>query len=467
MARKGFSLATPLGVVAVRPEELWNGVAAAASDFADRTQAELRNLGASINRVAARTGGDLVAAQRQNAQAVQALAAQAPRFVSRGTAKPSKTVAASGKPPISTFGSQSAMQSQQPTTNALMAVDAFMRGAADTLSIGKADEIAAGLDAAVATVPDVLFRGKGLEEFDQHYQDRLEAQQKRDRYDEVHRPAARSLGQFAAAAAGLTLGGGLASRAALSMLPTGARLARNALPVARLGLDMRGVNTFAAAGGGFTGAVDQLAADLSKGEFSGARAYAASTLAGVAGGVAGRYLGPTGAGTVAGGLTPILRSTSEGKPSLEGAAEAAAFGAVEGAAVGRAASALGKYGASALPPKWKGRLGESMSLVKSVARDGRIPKLQQRINVGPRQNTIADQVLEGGAALLEAKFGRWAKLSKPQKAAMRQFGPKYIIDHYLPKDVGRVLGVGAGVSAGVGPSRNEVQTPPPKTPPRF
>lgn len=467
MAKKGFSLATPLGVVAVRPEELWNGVAAAASDAANRARAELRNVGLSITNVAERAGSDLVAAQRQNAQVIQALAAQAPRLVARAPAKPPTPAAgASGGPRRPTSVKQAAKPTQQLSspTNAwsenLMAADAFMRGAADVVSFGKADEIAAGIDAAVATVPDLLFQGKGLQSLDQHYRDELERQQERDRYDEMHRPKARMLGQFAGAAGGLTLGGGLASRAALRMFPNSARIVRNAEPVARLGLDMRGVNTVAAAGGATTGAVDQLGRDFAKGQFSDVNAYAASTLAGVAGGIAGRYSGATGAGAAAGGLTPILQSTAAGRPSLEGAGEAAVLGAIAGAATGHAANTLGKYGASVLPPKWKGRLGEGMSLIKSVARDGKTPQLQVPVKVGSRR-TIADQVLEDGAALLEAKFGRWAKLSKAQKAALRQFGPKYIIDHYLPKDVGRLLGVGAGVNAGVAAGQGEVRNPAP------
>lgn len=464
LAKKVFSLATPLGVVAVRPEELWRGASLVATAAADRAREGFDRVADSVAKVAQREGDGQLQARRQQAQLIQTVAAKAPRTVDRspsarpatgdpGRAQKSGRVDQTTKPAQGPSGWEKAWEGA-------MAVDAFVRGAGDVLSFGKADEIEAGLEAAAPSLVDMVFHGKGLETVGQHYNEKLELQQERDRYDELHRPVARRLGQFAGAAGGLIVGGGLATRTTVGMLPNAGRIVRNAQPVARLGLDMRGVNTVAAAGGGFTGAVDQLAADLSKGDFSGAKAYAASTLAGVAGGVAGRYLGPTGAGSVSGGAAPILQSTAEGRPSLEGAAEAAAIGAIEARVMGGVAHALGKYGSSALAPKWKGRLGEGVSLVKSLARDGKMPKLQQRIKVGPRQDTIADQVLEDGAALLEAKFGRWAKLSDPQKAALRQFGPKYLIDHFLPDDVGRVLAIGAGVKAGVGSRRDEERRPP-------
>ncbi|WP_312160499.1 hypothetical protein [Phenylobacterium sp.] len=332
----------------------------------------------------------------------------------------------------------------------LMQVDAFVRGAGDTLSFGKANEIEAGLEAlletGVRTAVPSLNDGRSLGE---RYETRLALQQERDRYDAEHRSSAHTAGQAGGLVAGLAVGAGLGrgGAALIEALPKGARIVRNAAPVKRIGFDKRGVTTLAGVGGAAVGGLDQVIQDIAAGRVSTASDYGASLASGVVGGVVGRMGGPTAAAAVTGALTPTLKSAGRGE--LATAAEVrdgALYGAVGGAVTGRGLSALGKYGAAAASPRVKGQLGEGLSYLKSVARDGRLPKTQVRRQFEGR-TTIADQVLASGA-LLEAKFGRWAALSRAQRAALRQLGPQYLIDHFLPKDIGRLLGAGAGVASG-------------------
>ncbi len=327
-----------------------------------------------------------------------------------------------------------------------MQADAVVRGAADVLAFGKSDEIAAGLNAAGATaISKMTPTTKDDRSFRENFAAELAAEQGRDAFDKEHRSTARSTGQIAGAGLGLAAGHLGSGAAIVRAIPNGARIVRNAQPVQRLGLDMRGVTRLSAVGGATVGGGGQLAADIARGELSSARDYGAAVLAGGASGVAGRFGGVKAATSAAGAVTPLAQSLASGEATnAADLIDDATHGALAGFVAGRAVGGLGTYGSSALSPKLKGRLGEGLSYVKSVARDGRAPKTQVEREFGGRK-TIADQELLDG--LLEAKFGRWAKLSAGQNAALRALGHKYIIDHFLPRDVGRIAGVGAAVGA--------------------
>jgi hypothetical protein len=80
-----------------------------------------------------------------------------------------------------------------------MQVDAGVRGAADALTLGTADEIAAGIDAGM---------GKGGPGgIKQRYRVNVERERARDAYDAEHRSAARGAGEFVGSVAGLFEGG--------------------------------------------------------------------------------------------------------------------------------------------------------------------------------------------------------------------------------------------------------------------
>ena len=335
---------------------------------------------------------------------------------------------------------------RQALVEAAMQADAFVRGAADVLAFGKADEFAAGLNAAGATaISRITPTTEDDRSFRESFAAELAAEQGRDVFDKTHRSTVRAGGQVAGAGLGLAAANMGSGAAIVRALPNGARIVRNAQPVQRLALDMRGVTQLSAVGGGAVGGGGQLAADVARGEFGGVGDYGAAMLTGGVGGVAGRFGGLKAAGAVTGVLTPLGQSLASGDPStVPEMIEGATHGALGGFVAGRAAGGLGTYGSSALSQKRKGDLGEGLSYLKSVARDGRAPKTQVERTFKGRK-TIADQELADG--LLEAKFGRWARLSPGQRAALSVLGPKYIIDHYLPRDVGRIAGVGAAVGA--------------------
>lgn len=404
-----------------------------------------RQLGAKVGRAALDVARSQIMSPGLERQLMRAIVQAAPKLAVRQP--PPSTPRPRVAPPRPVARSAAVRPMPEP----LMHADAFVRGVADILTFSKADEMGAGIEALSETALRSVVPGwDDRRSLGQRYEKRLARQEQRDQFDETHRTGARRAGQAAGVVGGFATGSGLGSggSALVRMLPNGARVVKNAQPVARLGLDMRGVSTLAAAGGGAIGLIDQLLADLARGAASAPGTYAASTAAGIAGGLAGRYGGPMAAGVVTGGLTPTLSSAASGGAlSPLDIVEDAVRGGAGAGVTSRAFGAFGKYGSSALSSKRKGDLGEAASLVKSVARDGRRPRVQVEVKVG-RRHTVADQVLDGGASLLEAKFGRWASLSQAQRAARRQFGPNYLIDHYLPKDVGRVLGVGSAVSAG-------------------
>jgi hypothetical protein len=87
----------------------------------------------------------------------------------------------------------------------------------------------------------------------------------------------------------------------------------------------------------------------------------------------------------------------------------------------------------------KGRLGEALGTVRSaVNRMEREPGPKQLVRLDPaRPGTIPDG--QHGDFLFEDKFGPKAALSKGQRIAQSILGPNYIVYHWLPEDVGKIL----------------------------
>ncbi len=110
--------------------------------------------------------------------------------------------------------------------------------------------------------------------------------------------------------------------------------------------------------------------------------------------------------------------------------------------------AHGKYGTASLSPQAKGRLGETLSYAKSVAlATAACQNSNRNAGFGGRK-TITDQALKNDR-LLEAKFGPWARhISRMDRGALRHLGHKYLIDHYLPKDVGDIFSAGSSILIG-------------------
>ncbi len=100
----------------------------------------------------------------------------------------------------------------------------------------------------------------------------------------------------------------------------------------------------------------------------------------------------------------------------------------------------------ALPSLSKGNLGEFISYVRAFLRGDPVVRSQVRVNLS-RGHTRADhQTLR--TRFIESKLGRMARPTTPQKRAQRELGNRYLYEHFLPADVGRVVGrAGAGAGA--------------------
>lgn len=143
---------------------------------------ELEHAGARAYELASRTGRDVLARTpdevRQLGQAV-VQAATEKRTTPRPVSQPAKAKTRS----VLSTAREAALQ-----------VDTVMRSAANTITLGGADRLAAGIDAALAS-------GKGGN-FEDRYKQELAEHDARNRYDAEHRPLAQGIGNV--------LGGGLA-----------------------------------------------------------------------------------------------------------------------------------------------------------------------------------------------------------------------------------------------------------------
>lgn len=128
--------------------------------------------------------------------------------------------------------------------NPLRKADAFVRGAADFISMGSADEAEAGLEAIPTLVTKGWDAAKGK------YNENLAIQSRRDALDKRDVPVSRKIGQ------GAGLGGALATGAVLGAGAAVPRLAPSATGVLR-GIETVARNAVAGgAAGGFSGAMN-------------------------------------------------------------------------------------------------------------------------------------------------------------------------------------------------------------------
>lgn len=351
---------------------------------------------------------------------------------------------------------------------------AVLRGAIDEGSFGAADHVSAVVQALAHGDPSHLI---------EQYQKEIAEERARDAYDEANYGMARGVGRVAGFAGSLVAGGGVGAGAKLVARGVGAsmqlaRAAKAANAVKRImPLTQAGLTPIAVVGGAASGVAGQAVSDVLRGRPSGVKDYAGAAVGGAAGALTMRVPGgaatqgaitkllhsavtnPTTAGAVEGGATTAIQGILNGRAtSFEDVAESARGGAI-GARVG---DVVGKYGANALPRAAKGQLGETMTGVKAFAAgEGNVfakKALTGAGNILPgvtesgpqikvplsKSYTDADFVTQTAKAL-EAKFGAWARLSEPQKRALREI-PKgrYVVDHWLPSDIGRMGGVVSG-----------------------
>jgi len=103
---------------------------------------------------------------------------------------------------------------------------------------------------------------------------------------------------------------------------------------------------------------------------------------------------------------------------------------------GKGGYEIGKQGSARLSPKDKGKLGEALSVGKSILKGDWPVEFQVRTPLS-RRFTVADH--RTLREVVEAKFGPWAKLSDAQKRAVNELF-NYRVDRWMTEDAGRVLG---------------------------
>lgn len=267
------------------------------------------------------------------------------------------------------------------------------------------------------------------------------AQEKaRDRHDGAHRAAAQAAGHVGGAVLGVGLLGPM--EGGLAAAP---RLAGAATLTSR-----EIASTLAAAGGVGVGA-QALSDALDRGRRRSTLGDYIGAAGGGVAGVAALPFGPARAGAVDGAVTSTLQDVLNGRPvSLHDAGESAVLGNLLGGVAGLA----GRAASHALGKTAKGKLGEALGWTRSVA-DGKPREL------GPkRMDPLTDDEKlvkrkgghwhpdgRRGEKRFEDKFGTDAKLRPNQRIARTRLGPNFQLNHFLPADIGKIVGVPAAAIA--------------------
>ena len=351
-----------------------------------------------------------VAEARRNLTSLGAQITADPRAAIRGRKQP-----ASARPqPASPQPARSARSGLSVAKDQALA---GLRGAQDALTLGMGDRVYAGsralLDAAHGV--DVGYA----------WQRRWAAEQARDEYDRQHYKTARTVGQVAGTAAS---SGADRSRVSGWDSASGGGLAAQGLTDLQRGR----VGSFGDyAGSGAGGALTALASVRRRP--GGAVTAALNSVRGA----------PGRAAALGGATTSIAQDVFNGNSvSFEDAQRAALAGRYVAAPLGLAGRAWSK----GLSISQKGKLGEALGKVRTVANFDLPSKIHQKVPIGDgSRSTIADHITRSGI-LTEQKFGKYARLSKNQLAALNQFGTNlYRVDHFLPEDVGRLVAYPVGL----------------------
>ncbi len=391
---------------------------------------ELERAGRDAWNSATLTGANVVARTPQELRALGAKVLDATR---RATETSTKGAGASNVAtrPVPVRGQDIEEYEQRPSgpmdvgsglREAVLQADTAVRGAANLLTFGGADHLAAGLDASI--------HPGGLAEWRRRYDVEIGRERARNTYDASHRAIAHGVGQLGGTALGLGLVGPMEGA-----LATAPRLAGAAPVTAREGTALLAL-------GAGTGVGMQMISDSAAG---GRRSSWGDDVGAALGGVAGvgtLPLGPARAGAIDAAVASAAQDLLNGRPiSLE------QFGrsAIAGKILGGLAGIAGRTRSNALPTAAKGRLGELLGEVRS------------RLDLKPRDWTpkSRDPLSKGhwypdgrsGSLRLEDKFGIGARLSPSQIRAQAELGPNFQLNHFTPADIGKLFGVPAGAAA--------------------
>ena len=307
---------------------------------------------------------------------------------------------------------------------------------------GFVDEFTFGAADPVLAAGDAWLHG-GFRGWRERYRGAMQTKRMQDAYDEAHYGAARNVGRVAGLGASVALMGLPAvERMAVRFLPGGAKIA-DGLRTSKYALDRRGLAKMAAAGGMGAGVVSQAVSDDVTGRQASAGDYVASGLGGMVDGLATLALGPGAGGAAGGATTTALQEVLNARrPTvdqlIDSAHRSAAFGQVAGAGA--------SYVAGGLRPLHKGRLGELMTDIKTIARGDGIPFNQgKRFGLAKGGHTFTDSQFHPSGDLEtiginEGKLGPYATIRPRQEQAMRQLGPNYVLDGWRFSDVGKAVG---------------------------
>lgn len=294
---------------------------------------------------------------------------------------------------------------------------AAARGAQDAFTLGLGDRAYAGVRA--------LNDAANGADLGAAWQSRMSAERARDQYDARNYRAARTVGEVVGTGLGFAALGPVDA-----VLSGGVRIAQAAPMIAREAAVLGGVG----AGGGVAA---QALMDIQNRRLSSAGDYLGSAAGGAAAAVASAKGRPGQAGAIGGATTAVTQDVLNGRPADWGdASRAALAGGYMAAPFGLA----GRRYSDGLPMTEKGKLGEAMGRVRTAA-NGRMPvQGGERVKLPGGKITVLDEG-DSLAYMSEQKFGRSIRrLSPNQQKAYDYFGDRYRVDHFLPRDVGVVVG---------------------------
>jgi hypothetical protein len=327
-----------------------------------------------------------------------------------------------------------------------MQIDTAMRGAANVMTLGIADHVAAGANAA--------FQAANGADLVESFHSNLRDERTRGRLDAAQRPVARGVGNAGGAVMGVAATAAVAP--AVGVATAAPRLAGAA---ALTGREIAAI----IGGGGVAGLGVQVGTDTLQGRTSTVGDSVGAAIGGAVG-AASLPAGPVRAGAIGAAATTTAQDYLNGRtPSSEHAAQAAVLGAVfSGFADGGA-----QRWSNGLPTVEKGRVGGFLGNIRGKVRGeprpivGFWPRTGER-NINPKERVPMAQTRDyipgtniywypdGVSANLvrfEDKFGFGAELSRNQIIARDALGDKFVLFHTTPTDVGKAAATVASQAA--------------------
>jgi hypothetical protein len=426
----------------------WADAGNTVEDLKRRAEAKGRHL----YEEAIRTGRPIAAKTTEEIRELGAKAIQLEQEAVKSTAKFGKDIASAVEHPHSA-------QTQRFVRNLKDQSAAAAHGAGDAFTFGLADKASAGIRAIVDS-------GGELDAVSDLYREKIAGEREQDRYEAENFGGARAVGQVAGTVAQMAALGPLGEAAQLARLGSAlgravqvnrigsaiGRAANAAMPemrIAALGPAGRLQSAarmipseYAVLGGAgaVTGAGSQAFGDIARGSWSSPGDYLGATGGGALEALAATKMGVGSAGAIGGATTSILQDAANGEDiSFRNAAISGGVGAVASGVAGHSTS----QHADAQTVRSKMSIGEELSKLRSWIRLDP-PKAGPHREHLSKSYTVPDHRAQSG--LVEAKFGPTPILSDQQNRARveRMLSDGYRVDHFLPEDIGKLIGIPIG-----------------------